>query len=323
MISLSHVSTAYGTHVVLIDVSFTVAAGDIVGLLGRNGAGKTTAVETIAGLRERSSGEVIVCGSDPLLWTAADRQQLGLQPQAGALAPSLRVGETVELFAAISSDTRSVPEILQQVGLAEAIAQPVGVLSGGQYRRLLLAIATLGDPRVVLLDEPSAGLDPLARRELHELVRALASRGVAVLLTTHDMAEASELCDRILILRDGAIVASGSPAELVSTFGAGTRVRFRTPEPVAAELLLSSDGKLCSARESDGFRNEVQTGDPDEFIRRLTFARGVRATGITTHVDTLEDVFVRLAGDSVSTWSEASSGTNLLENFCIICGQLE
>jgi ABC-2 type transport system ATP-binding protein len=207
---------SYGERRVLDGVSFTVARGEIFGLLGRNGAGKSTTLEILEGLRRPDSGRALVLGVDVASSPRAARERIGVMLQTTALAPRLRVGEALALFAAFHERPRPARELLAEVDLAGRERTPFGALSGGERQRLALALALVHDPDVLLLDEPTAGLDAHSRRQFHDRLVALERRGKSVLLTTHHLDEAERLCDRVAILHHGRILACASPAELVA-----------------------------------------------------------------------------------------------------------
>jgi ABC-2 type transport system ATP-binding protein len=205
----------YGRTRAVDDLHFEVARGEIFGLLGPNGAGKSTTLETIEGLKRPDSGTIRVLGRDPATERRAAREELGVMLQSTQLPPRLRVGEAVRLFAAFHAHPRPAAEVLEQVGLGDRGAVAFHALSGGERQRLALALALIHDPTLLLLDEPTAGLDPRARRGLHELLLQLKARGKAILLTTHYIEEAEHLCDRVLILHHGRLRACGPPADLI------------------------------------------------------------------------------------------------------------
>ena len=214
-LAVAGLTKLYGRTRAVDDLHFDVARGEIFGLLGPNGAGKSTTLESIEGLRRPDSGTIRVLGRDPATEPRAAREQLGVMLQSTQLPARLRVGEAVRLFAAFHARPRPPDEVLAQVGLAERGRVAFHALSGGERQRLALALALIHDPTLLLLDEPTAGLDPRARRGLHELLLALKARGKAILLTTHYIDEAEHLCDRVAILHHGRLRACGPPAELI------------------------------------------------------------------------------------------------------------
>ena len=230
-ISVVGLAKHYGATRAVDGLSFDVARGEVFGLLGPNGAGKTTTVETLEGYRTPDLGAVRVLGLDPVRDAAQLRPRIGVMLQEGGLYPGLKPLELLRLFAAYYDDAEPPAALLETVGLTEAAHTAVRRLSGGQRQRLSLACALIGRPEVVFLDEPTAGMDPHARATTWQLVRDLRDRGVTVLLTTHAMDEAEQLCDRVAIVTGGKLAALGSPAEL-------------TQHAVAAEIWFAADPGL-------------------------------------------------------------------------------
>ena len=221
---------AYGGRVVVDDLDLDVAAGEVVGLIGANGAGKTTTVECLQGLRRPDAGTVRVLGLDPQRDAERLRPMIGAQLQSSALPDRLRVVEAVRLFARRRGPQGE--ELLERFGLTPRRGSAFADLSGGERQRLFLVLALLDNPRLVILDELTQGLDPAARREVWSAVRQLQDSGVTVLLVTHELAEAEQLCGRVVALRSGRVLDSGTPAELVARHGAHATVRFSWSEDV-------------------------------------------------------------------------------------------
>jgi ABC-2 type transport system ATP-binding protein len=273
-IEVSELRKSYGRNEVLRGVSFAVESGEVFALLGPNGAGKTTTVEILEGYRPRDGGEVRVLGEDPGLAGAAFRARIGIVLQSSAVYPLLTVRETLELFAGYYPRPRRPAEVIALVGLAEKTDARVRTLSGGQLRRLDLALALVGDPELIFLDEPTTGFDPAARRQAWETIRGLRELGKSILLTTHYMEEAQRLSDRIAILGEGRIVATGSPQELLAGQGV-VEIRFR--------------------RNSEEV--VIDTPEPTRVLHELTaqaLAAGVELEGLQVHRRTLEDVYLDL-----------------------------
>jgi ABC-2 type transport system ATP-binding protein len=220
----------YGERTVVDGVSLQVAAGELVALLGPNGAGKTTTVETVEGYRRPDGGAVRVLGTDPLAGGRALRSRIGLMLQGGGFDPRSRTRETLVEFAGYHENPKSPDELLGMLGLATVARTPYRRLSGGERQRLSLAVALVGRPDVLLLDEPTAGLDPEARMVVRKLVAEARSGGAAILLTSHDLTDVERLADRIAVIDRGRVVASGTPAELTS--GVGSAIRFRVGRPL-------------------------------------------------------------------------------------------
>ena len=273
-IAVSGLRKSYGAREVLHGISFTVEAGEVFALLGPNGAGKTTTVEILEGYRARDDGDVQVLGEDPGRAGSSYRARIGIVLQSSAVYPLLSVQEIVALFAGYYPSPRRPDEVIELVGLAAQRDARVRTLSGGQLRRLDLALALVGDPEVVFLDEPTTGFDPAARRQAWDTIRDLGSLGKSILLTTHYMEEAQRLADRVAILRAGEIVGTGSPQELLSGH-ASVEIRFRR----------------------NGNEVVVATEEPTRVLHELTseaLAAGVELEGLEVHRRTLEDVYLDL-----------------------------
>jgi ABC-2 type transport system ATP-binding protein len=276
-IVVSDLTKSYkGVHA-LRGISFDVERGEVFGLLGPNGAGKTTAVEILEGYRERDGGEASVLDLDPSGAPRALRERIGVVLQQSELSPLLTVRETHRMFAGYYERPRDVDEVVELVGLADKRDARVKTLSGGQKRRLDLGVALVGDPELVFLDEPTTGFDPAARRAAWEMIRLLRSLGTTILLTTHYLDEAQQLADRVAVLRDGEIVRTGAPAELI---GDSTRaeVRYRHGD----ELVV------------------VETDDPTRLLHELTTAAlndGRTLEELEVRRPTLEDVYLELVGE--------------------------
>ena len=274
VISVDGLVKSYARHEVLHGISFTVEAGEVFGLLGPNGAGKTTTVEILEGYRGRDAGEVRVLGQDPGGAGSDFRARIGIVLQSSAVYPLLSVRETLDLFSGYYPRPRRPDEVIELVGLTDKADARVRTLSGGQLRRLDLALALVGDPELIFLDEPTTGFDPAARRHAWETIRDLRELGKSILLTTHYMEEAQRLSDRIAILGDGRIVATGSPEELLSGHGV-VEIRFRR----------------------NGQEEVVATTEPTRVLHELTseaLATGVELEGLEVHRKTLEDVYLEL-----------------------------
>ena len=270
----------YGPVEAVRGLSFDVERGEVFGLLGPNGAGKTTTVEILEGYRDRSAGDVRVLGHDPAERDRELQQRVGIVLQSCGFYPRVTVREAVEHFSKAYERPRDADETIELVGLGEKADARTKDLSGGQRRRLDLALALVGDPELVFLDEPTTGFDPAARRTAWGVVRALKELGKTVLLTTHYLDEAQELSDRVAIVKEGRIVAEGPPGQL----GPGAS-RYRV------------------SYLSDGRRVEHQTDDPTELLHRLTrdaIGRGERLEGLEVTRPTLEEVYLELTADADS-----------------------
>ena len=262
---------------VLYGISFEVAEGEVFGLLGPNGAGKTTTVEILEGYRRRDGGEASVLGHDPGDSPRALREEIGVVLQHTELTPVLTVHEIHRLFAGYYANPRDVDEVIELVGLGEKRDARVKTLSGGQKRRLDLGIALVGDPDLVFLDEPTTGFDPTARRSAWEMIRALRSLGKTILLTTHYLDEAQQLADRVAVIRTGAIIGLGTPAELIGDTRR-TEIRYL----------------------KDGEQIVIETDDPTRVLNELTsqaLAAGRELPHLEVRRPSLEDVYLELVGD--------------------------
>lgn len=296
---VTSVTKRYGTKVALDAVSLTVEHAEIFGLLGPNGAGKSTLLESIAGLRAVDDGLVRVLGADPTQDRAAITARMSVQPQAASLFETLTVTETLRLYASFHAAPDDVGTMIDRLGLLEQRQTRAGNLSGGQMRRLLIGTALIGRPQLVVLDEPSAGLDPQAKRALHELIRRTRDRGITVLISTHDMQEATELCDRVGVLAAGRMRAVGTPDDLMRERSGGATVSFVMAEPMELGTLRQHLGAHdIDMRATDsGARVLVRTDDPDGVVRKLTFNPALRAREFHVQLRTLEDVYLELTGD--------------------------
>ena len=283
---------SYGAVRAVGGVSFTVEHGEIFALLGPNGAGKTTTLEILEGFRTRDAGRVEVLGYDPGVQASgrALRERIGLVLQDIAIEPYLTVRETVARNAGYYPAPRDTDEVIDLVGLAAQRRQKVRALSGGQKRRLDLALGIVGRPDLLFLDEPTTGFDPSARRDAWQIVRGLRDAGTTIVLTTHYMEEAQVLADRVAVISGGQIVAAGTPSTIGGRDTARARIRFALPEGcTAADLPFD-------ATTSDGLVT-VETAEPTETLHELTGWALRRATvlgQLTVDRPSLEDVYLRL-----------------------------
>jgi len=271
---------AYGEVEAVRGIDFTVARGEVFGLLGPNGAGKTSTVEILEGYRERTGGEVRVLGFDPARRPQALRERVGIVLQQPGIYRHIRVREALVHFAALYPRPRDPDEVLALVGLEDKHDAQARTLSGGQLRRLDLALALIGDPELIFLDEPTTGFDPAARRNAWETIRSLRALGKTIVLTTHYLDEAQELADRVAIIKDGRILAEGAPRDL----GVGASARVRV-----------------SWRTAQGEQLERVTDDPTALLHELTgeaLARGERLEDLEVTRPTLEEVYLELTADA-------------------------
>lgn len=290
----------YGAVRAVDDVSLTVERGEVFGLLGPNGAGKTTTVEILEGYRRPDAGQVSVLDFDPWRDSRRLRPHIGVMLQEGGLYPGIRPLEALRLFAAYYDDPDDPQRLLDLVGLREAERTLVRRMSGGQYQRLSLALALIGRPLLVFLDEPTAGLDPRGRATTWGIVTDLRDRGVTVVLTTHAMDEAEQLCNRVAIIDHGRMVGLGSPAEL-TTNAANDDTRFSAaPGLDCAELAVAVAVDPARVREARPGEYVVDTAATPEVIATLTAwlrDRGVTLGNLRAGRSSLEEVFLRLTSE--------------------------
>ncbi|MDM8086263.1 ABC transporter ATP-binding protein [Cellulomonas cellasea] len=307
VIQVEHLRKAYGSKVAVEDVSLTVARGEIVGILGPNGAGKTTTVECLAGLRVPDSGRVRVLGLDPQADKARVKEVLGMQLQESELPAKLKVREALDLYASFYADPADPAALLADLGLTERADARFEQLSGGQKQRLSVALALVGNPQVAVLDELTTGLDPQARRDTWGLVERIRDRGVTVLLVTHFMEEAERLCDRVVLIDAGRVIATGTPAEVAERASGGQHLRFRASAPVPASVIEALP-TVTSAQGPDpvGEYDVRGTGSVVQDVLVELAGRGVTADTVRVEGGTLDDAFVALTGRAHATENGAA-----------------
>ena len=295
VIQVHELRKQYGDVIAVADISFDVGEGEIFGMVGPNGAGKTTTIECVEGLRRPDGGTIRVLGEDP-----ASRERLsekiGIQLQESALPPHLHVDEALRLFASFYENSADVDELIERLGLVEKRSARFSKLSGGQKQRVFIALALVSQPQLVFFDELTTGLDPQARRSMWDLVREVRHAGCTVVLTTHSMEEAERLCDRVLIVDHGSVVALDTPAALVRSLGVERRLVFTLPEGVAAPSL---DGNGLVERVEQIDSRVVVYGRGDRFASSVVSAledAHVDFLDLRTEQPDLEDVFLALTG---------------------------
>ncbi|MER6026906.1 ABC transporter ATP-binding protein [Streptomyces sp. NPDC001851] len=265
----------YGDVTAVDGLDLGIRRGEVFGLLGPNGAGKSTTVEILQGNRSRDGGEVSVLGADPATGTRAWRSRVGIVWQDESAPAELTVGETVRHFARYYPRPRDPQEVIRLVGLEATANSRVKALSGGQRRRLDVALGVIGDPELLLLDEPTTGFDPASRRQFWDLIRLLADDGTTVLLTTHYLEEAENLADRLAVVAGGRVVAEGTPADLRRRYGGEVTVAWTEP---------------------DGSPRAEHTATPTRTVAALMRRFDGEIPGLTVTRPTLEDVYLRLTG---------------------------
>lgn len=297
VIEVEHLRKTYGSTVAVDDVSFDVAKEEIFGLLGPNGAGKTTTVECLQGLRRPDAGRIRVLGLDPQSEARELRRRIGSQLQESALPDRIKVWEALDLFASVVPGASDWQVLMEQWGLADKRKASFSSLSGGQRQRLFVALALVNDPEVVFLDEMTAGLDPAARRVAWDLIRTIRERGTTVVLVTHFMDEAEQLCDRVAVVDKGQIVALDTPQGLITTYASQIRVIFSTD---SADLSWLEEIPQVRRINRHGPRVEVEGSGPVlALVAASLVDHGITPSDLRMEQPTLEDVFLALTGHDI------------------------
>ena len=295
IVEVDKLRKVYGPTVAVAEVSFEVRRGEIFGIIGPNGAGKTTTIECVEGQRVPDSGRVRVFGLDPGERQSPLRERIGVQLQAAALPPRIKVWEAVDLFASFYQRPVSGEALLAQLGLSEKKDALFMKLSGGQRQRLFIALALINDPELLFLDELTTGLDPQGRRNMWDVVRTIREQGKTILLTTHFMEEAERLCDRVAIVDHGRIIALDTPQALVRRSAAEMRISFQVSNGFDARSLAAIDGVARVERSGDEVLVFGRDGVLGALVRRLE-DQSVPFRDLRTQSPSLEDVFLSLTG---------------------------
>jgi ABC-2 type transport system ATP-binding protein len=287
----------YGDVEAVRGVSFSVEEGEVFGLLGPNGAGKTSTIEVLEGLRVADGGRVSVCGFDPLSNPTELKHEIGAALQSTSLPDKLKVTEALRLFSSFYKRGRKPEELLKRFGLEEKRNAFYNQLSGGQKQRLALALALVNDPKVLFLDEPTAGLDPQVRREIYDIIEELKREKKTIVLTTHYIEEAERLCDRVAIVDQGKVIAQGSPRELKQASANTTRVEVRLAKPASNGTLKTLDGVVDARELGDAYVLHCQRTAPAivALVKHLD-VEGNELVSLEIATPSLEDVFIELTG---------------------------
>lgn len=316
-LAVRELTVRYGDFTAVNDVEFTVGRGEIYGLLGRNGAGKTSTIAAVTGLLRPAAGRIDVLGRpvEPGRHSSARLGgALALQPQKTSLFPRLQVDETLHMWASLYPDPRPVPELIEELGLADKARTRAAKLSGGQQQRLLLATALVGNTPLVVLDEPTTGLDPHARRDAWAVINRARAGGTTFLLSTHAMEEAEEMCDRLAILHNGRLRTSGTPAQIVRSLTHGSTVTVRSAQEdllAAAREEFGADAVTAQTRGTTRSgtgggvpRFSVATEQPERAV--AWFEERAPAADVRIHRPTLEDAFLAATGTGATGPDEGS-----------------
>ncbi len=297
LVQVENLHKSYGEVQALRGISFEIRRGEVFGLLGPNGAGKTTTIEILEGLRRPDEGLVGVCGLDPTRETSELKQKIGAQLQATVLPDKIRVEEALRLFASFYQDSAAIEMLLERFGLVEKRRTFYEHLSGGQKQRLALALALVNNPELILLDEPTVGLDAQLRRDIYALIEQFREEGRTTLLTTHYIEEAERLCDRVAIIDQGRLIALGTPRELIQRSGSGTRLEVRLAKHAPPERLKQLDAVL-DCRETDGVYFLHARPAAQAVVALIRFLETDDNTLLDLHIaqPSLEDVFVEMTG---------------------------
>ncbi|MDD5191264.1 MAG: ABC transporter ATP-binding protein [Dehalococcoidales bacterium] len=299
VISVQNLKKTYENTTVVNDISFEVTKGEIFGLLGPNGAGKTTSVEIIEGLRKADSGKISILGLDGVKNAGEIKQRIGIQLQIPALLPLLTVEEVIRLFGKVYRRSLPVNQLMALLSLEESRKVQTKNLSGGQQQRLSVAMALVNDPEITFLDEPSTGLDPQSRRQLWSVIEEMRQRGKTVIITTHFMEEAEKLCDRLMIMDHGKIIATGAPQELINTHFKESAIQFETDAradvdafkkfPAVTEVLVDNNEVVI-------YSNNIQLTMSAALRYAETHGAMGQMKNLHVRQSTLEDVFLKLTG---------------------------
>jgi ABC-2 type transport system ATP-binding protein len=297
VLQVENLTKRYGDVQAVRGISFQVAEGEVFGLLGPNGAGKTSTIEILEGLREPDGGAVSVCGYDPRTQSDELKHEIGAALQSTALPDKLKVTEALRLFAGFYKRRKNPEDLLKRFGLEEKRNAFYSQLSGGQKQRLALAIALINDPKVVFLDEPTAGLDPQVRREIYDVIEELRRDKKTIVLTTHYIEEAERLCDRVAIVDHGQIIAQGTPRELKQASADKTRIEVRLAREESEQRLKLLDG-VSDCRALNGLYVLHCQRPPQAIVSLVKYleAQNNELVGLEIATPSLEDVFIELTG---------------------------
>jgi ABC-2 type transport system ATP-binding protein len=298
ILEIRDLTKKYGDLVAVDNISFSIEKGEIFGLLGPNGAGKTTTVEMIEGLRKPDSGQIKICGIDAVREPEKIKELIGAQLQSTAIYDQVSIKEVIDLFGSYYQSSVPTQELLELVSLTEKKDSYYRTLSGGQKQRVAMALALVNDPAVLFLDEPTTGLDPQARRNVWRIITDLRDRGKTIILTTHYMEEAEQLCKRVGIIDKGSIIALDKPAALIASTGLDSTIEF-TSDDLRAEDVFRDLFNFGTSFERDDNRFIISSKESSQILKKLTQAadeNDIDIENISVRKATLEDVFLKLTG---------------------------
>lgn len=297
VLQVENLTKRYGDVEAVRGISFAVEEGEVFGLLGPNGAGKTTTIEILEGLRTPDGGKLSVCGYDPRTHADELKHEIGAALQSTSLPDKIRVAEAIRLFASFYKRRRNVDDLLKRFGLEEKRNAFYNQLSGGQKQRLALAMALVNDPKVLFLDEPTAGLDPQVRREIYDVIEELKREKKTIVLTTHYIEEAEKLCDRVAIVDHGKLIIEGTPRALKQSSADKTRIEVRLAKPESNATLKGLDG-VSDCRDINGAFVLHCQRPPQAIVALVKHleAQGNELVSLEIATPSLEDVFIELTG---------------------------
>jgi ABC-2 type transport system ATP-binding protein len=298
VVKVDNLTKRYGDLIAVNDISFGIEKGEIFGLLGPNGAGKTTTVEMMEGLRKPDSGSIEICGIDALNKPEKIKEIIGAQLQSTTIYDQIRVKEVIDLFGKYYKKSLTSAELLEEVSLTDKENAFYRTLSGGQKQRVAMALAIVNDPEVLFLDEPTTGLDPQARRNVWSIVTNLRKRGKTIILTTHYMEEAEQLCQRVGIIDHGKIIAIDTTGNLIANAGLESAIEFSSSKEDAEKIIqgLTGMGKITEQGSDRYILNTKESSKALTELTRFTDKNSINLENISVRKATLEDVFLLLTG---------------------------
>ena len=298
VVKVKNLTKKYGDLIAVNDISFSIEKGEIFGLLGPNGAGKTTTVEMMEGLRKPDNGSIEICGIDALDKTEKIKEIIGAQLQSTTIYDQIRVKEVIDLFGNYYKKSLSSIELLKEVSLTDKENAFYRTLSGGQKQRVAMALALVNDPEVLFLDEPTTGLDPQARRNVWSIITNLRKRGKTIILTTHYMEEAEQLCQRVGIIDHGKIIALDTTGNLIANAGLESAIEFSSPQEDTEKILkgLTGIGKITQQGNNSFILNTKESSKALKELTHFSDENNISMDNISVRKATLEDVFLLLTG---------------------------